>query len=173
MSLDSNYNSGRYNSGDYNSGYYNSGNCNSGSYNSGSCNSGFFNTDIPTVRCFNKETGIKTEDFKFPNMSGFKLTEWKNEKLITYEYKKAWGNFWNSISDDRKQEFLNLPNFDSKIFEEITGIKTNISKKQELQNLISQIQMLKTNISQQQENLNLLIELEKSEKFYETKLEEL
>ena len=144
MSLDSNYNSGRYNSGDYNSGYYNSGNCNSGNCNSGSynsgysnagdCNSGyynsgFFNTDIPTVRCFNKETGIKTEDFKFPNMSGFKLTEWKNEKLITYEYKKAWGNFWNSISDDRKQEFLNLPNFDSKIFEEITGIKTNISKK--------------------------------------------
>ena len=123
------WNSGSWNSGSRNSGSWNSGNYNSGNYNSGDCNSGyynsgFFNTDTPTVRCFNKETGIKKEDFKFPNMSGFKLTEWKDEKLITYEYKEAWGNFWNSISDDKKQEFLNLPNFDSKIFEEITGINT-------------------------------------------------
>jgi hypothetical protein len=106
-------------------------------------------------------------------MTEFKLTEWKDEKLVTYDYKEAWKNFWNLISDDRKQEFLNLPNFDSEIFEEITGIKVNISKKQQLKNLIFQIQMLKINIAQQQENINLLIELEKSEKFYETKLEEL
>ena len=135
------YNSENFNSGNFNSGRYNSGDYNSGDYNSGSFNSGFFNTDTPTVRCFNKETGIKKEDFKFPDMSGFKLTEWKNEKLVTYEYKEAWRNFWNSISDDRKQEFLNLPNFDSKIFEEITGIK--IHKKQtEIENIKKQINQL-------------------------------
>ena len=127
------YNSGHYNSGDFNSGRYNSGRYNSGDYNSGDCNSGdynsgLFNTDTPMVRCFNKETGIKREDFKFPNMVGFKLTEFKDGKLITYNYKEAWKNFWNSISENRKQEFLNLPNFDSKIFEEITGIKVEVSQ---------------------------------------------
>jgi hypothetical protein len=115
------YNSGNFNSGDYNSGHFNSGHCNSGDY-----NSGFFNTDTPTVRCFNKETGIKRKDFNFPDMSEFKLTEWNGEKLITYDYKEAWSNFWNLISDERKEEFINLPNFDSEIFEEITGIKTKV-----------------------------------------------
>ena len=150
MSLNSKSNSGHYNSGDWNSGDYNS-----GSWNSGNDNSGFFNTDTPTVRCFNKETGIKKEDFEFPDMLGFKLTEWKNKKLVTYDYKEAWGNFWNSISDDRKQEFLNLPNFDSKIFEEITGIKTEQPKnKEKLLNIVMQIKNLEQRILELKNELN-------------------
>ena len=37
--------------------------------------------------------------------------------------KEAWELMWDNITNDQKQEFLNLPNFDAKIFEEITGIK--------------------------------------------------
>ena len=166
-----NFNSGNYNSGNCNSGYRNSGSKNSGNDNSGYCNSGdynsgLFNTDTPMVRCFNKETGIKREDFKFPNMAGFKLTEFKNGKLINYDYKEAWKNFWNSISEDRKQEFMNLPNFDSEIFEEITGIKVEtIINKTTVLNIINQISFfeqrileLKTQLdSKEYENIKLEI----------------
>lgn len=138
------YNSGWCNSGLYNSGHYNSGDCNSGNYNSGDCNSGFFNTDESTVRCFNKETGIKIEDFRFPNMNGFTLTEFKDGKLVTYDYKEAWKNFWDFIDDNRKSEFASLPNFDSKIFEEITGVKIKSTiNKTTLINKINRIKYLK------------------------------
>ena len=45
--------------------------------------------------------------------------------LKTYDYKEAWGNFWNKTSDDNKQLILDLPNFDATIFEDITGINVN------------------------------------------------
>lgn len=37
--------------------------------------------------------------------------------------KEAWANFWHNLTDENKKHFTTLPNFDSKIFEEITGIK--------------------------------------------------
>jgi hypothetical protein len=124
------YNSGKYNSGDWNSGYWNSGDWNSGdrnsgSYNSGSFNSGFFNTDEPTVRLFNKDTNIKKSDLEIPYID-LKLTEWDSEtnSLITRTYKEAWSLAWKEMSEEDKNRFLNLPNFDADIFEEITGINT-------------------------------------------------
>lgn len=132
-------NSGSYNTGDrnsfnsnsghWNSGCYNSGCHNSGDFNSGDFNSGFFNSDTPTVRCFNKETGIQRKDFKFPNMLEFTLTEFKDGKLVTYDYKEAWKIFWSKLNDTRKSEFINLPNFDSIIFKQITGIYIHTTKK--------------------------------------------
>jgi hypothetical protein len=45
--------------------------------------------------------------------------------LKTYSYKDAWRNFWNKTDKDNKQLILDLPNFDSVIFEDITGIDVN------------------------------------------------
>ena len=118
------YNSGNRNSGYYNSGNYNSGNWNSGYYNSGDCNSGHFNTDEPNVRMFNKDTNLKRSDLGIPYID-LKLTEWnsKTNSLITRTYKEAWELAWKEMTEEIKDKFLNLPNFDADIFEEITGIE--------------------------------------------------
>ena len=42
-------------------------------------------------------------------------------KVFTYE--EAWKNLWNSITDEEKQEIINIPNFDKNKFKEITGIE--------------------------------------------------
>lgn len=141
-----NYNVGHQNSGNLNVGSMNSGSCNTGHYNSGNDNTGFFNTDSPKARCFNQECDIDVMKIKFPGTQEFTLTEFKDDKLVTYDYKEAWKNFWNSINDDRKQEFLNLPNFDSKIFEEITGIKVEISNSKQIQILEQTAKCLKNKI---------------------------
>ena len=145
------YNSGDYNSGNRNSGYcnsgdYNSGNRNSGDYNSGNRNSGYFNTDSPTVRMFNRDTGKSREEIDLPCVD-LKIEEWVSESkmtdaqkaddpdfhvkggtLITRSYKDAWRLYWSKASDEDKQRFLALPNFDSEIFKEITGI--DVGKKE-------------------------------------------
>jgi hypothetical protein len=127
--LDSKNNSGNCNTGNYNSGYrnsgdYNTGNYNSGYYNAGYYNSGFFNTDEPTVRMFNKDTGKKYSELCIPHID-IPLIEWKNGSLITRTYKEAWALTWSELNDATKQQFLDLPNFDAKIFKEITGIDVN------------------------------------------------
>jgi len=76
----------------------------------------------------------------------FKLTEWVNfedmsdqEKkdypfcetvggyLKSFDYKEAWKKAWSKATDEEKEATKNLPNFDAKIFEEITGINVEES----------------------------------------------
>ena len=133
-------NSGDFNSGDHNSGDHNSGDCNSGHHNSGNYNSGFFNTNEPTLRLFNKDSGLKRDEIDLPYID-LKTTEWVSENDMTSEQKKndpdfhvkggtliertyqeAWQLYWSEASQDDKQMFLDLPNFDASIFKEITGI---------------------------------------------------
>ena len=140
------YNSGNYNSGDFNSGYRNSGDFNSGDYNSGDYNSGWFNTNEPKMRMFNKDTDITYSEFIKDNIvyPDLKVCSWvdykdlpKDEqttdtknmdgKLKILDYKDAWKEYWARASEDDKKWFQNLPNFDSEIFESITGIKVNES----------------------------------------------
>ena len=97
------FNSGDYNSGDYNSGYHNSGYHNSGYFNKGDWNSGIFNTDEPTMRAFNKPTNIKMTDF-----------------IVNRELFDRISN--NTLIDGDIELIKSLPNFDAKIFLEITGI---------------------------------------------------
>ena len=145
-------NSGDRNSGNYNSGYYNSGNYNSGNYNSGDYNSGWFNTNSPKMRIFNKELDMTVEEFlnsKHAFYIDLPLNRWINKEdmskkekdeidgweemggyLKTLEYKEAWAIYWKEASEEQKQKFLNLPNFDSKLFEEITGIDVKVSNKE-------------------------------------------
>lgn len=39
-----------------------------------------------------------------------------------YTYHEAWTNLWETLSNREKESFKTLPNFDSQIFKEITGI---------------------------------------------------
>ena len=143
-------NSGSRNSGDCNSGDWNSGNWNSGNWNSGNWNSGFFNSDEPCVRMFNKMTNYKRKDVNIPSWCYFDLTVWVSHDTATEEektehkneievcggflkpinYKDAWRIAWNKVSVKERKQLFELPNWDNKVFEEITGIdaETEIAK---------------------------------------------
>ena len=144
-----NTNTGDYNSGNWNSGNYNSGKGNSGNWNSGDWNSGLFNTpEQEYIFMFNKPVK-KSEVKRLPAIPFlyFKLTEWipasemtLDEKRIhpehnvtggylkTYEYKEAFRKSFEKAKKckDWQNQLANLkalPNFDAKIFEEISGIR--------------------------------------------------
>ena len=139
-------NSGSCNSGSCNSGSWNSGDRNSGSCNSGSWNSGFFNSDEPNIRMFNKDTNLKRGDINIPSWCYFSLTVWvshdtateeEKEKhkreietfggyLKTLEYKEAWKLAWSKASKEEHKQLLKLPNWNNKVFIEITGIDAEL-----------------------------------------------
>ena len=129
-----------------NSGSCNSGSCNSGSWNSGDRNSGFFNSDEPNIRMFNKDTNLKRGDINIPLWCYFSLTIWvshdtateeEKEKhkreietcggyLKTLEYKEAWKLAWSKASKEEHKQLLKLPNWNNKVFIEITGIDAEL-----------------------------------------------
>lgn len=43
--------------------------------------------------------------------------------LKTISLKEAWANFWHNLKKQDKQHFITLENFDTEVFEEITGVK--------------------------------------------------
>ena len=144
-----NLNSGYRNSGNRNSGNLNSGNRNSGDLNSGYRNSGVFcnRKRNDKIFFFNKESSFTWEDWYRHKVycivqDSFVLTDWidwddmsDEEKennpdayvnygyLRVYTYKEAWANLWSELTDDQKELFKTLPNFDADIFEDITGIE--------------------------------------------------
>ena len=143
-----NCNSGNYNSGDYNSGNRNSGNCNSGDWNKTSFSSGVFNTNEAKILMFNKPSDWTFRDWLdskaryLLNQIKHDLLEWvwsenmtdaekeqHPEHTTTGGYLKILDEsecgqkWWDSLSYDDKMVIESLPNFDAKIFEEITGIK--------------------------------------------------
>ena len=144
-----NWNSGDWNSGSRNSGDRNSGYRNSGDWNSGDRNSGYFNTpNQKYIFIFNKRIKKSISNaIRFPCFLYFELTEWvsinqmsskeKNKHpecdaiggyLKTYSYKEAFRKSFEMAKrkpDWQKQLALlkAIPNFDAKIFEEISGIR--------------------------------------------------
>jgi hypothetical protein len=138
------YNAGNDNAGSYNAGSYNAGSRNAGSYNVGNDNAGLFNSNPGRLRLFNKETKVKWEDpriqavirhsptfqeyVNFSNMTDLEKTNNPYAKFAggyfrQLEYKDAWIKFWGNAQESVKKAFLDLPNFDKKVFLEITGIK--------------------------------------------------
>jgi ribosomal protein S8 len=153
------FNSGNENTGLFNSGDLNSGDRNSGYQNSGDLNSGYRNSGILCNRkindpiiIFNKESKMTWYDWynsKASLLINLKITEWiewdqmsdkfkkdNPEAFVTggylkvYEYKEAWANLWNSLSNMEKDIIISIPNFDIEIFEDITGINANQYKNQ-------------------------------------------
>ena len=132
-----NRNTGTRNTGDYNTGNRNTGNCNTGDY-----NTGFFNTYTPTVRMFNRDTGMTFAEIKIPIIfSRLRTSIWVDLESMTDEekvqnknwetiggylkiipYKEAWQNLLNHIDEKTKDEIKAMPNFDKDIFYEITGV---------------------------------------------------
>ena len=141
-------NIGDCNTGDWNTGNRNTGNWNTGDWNTGYRNTGFFNNETPTeVLAFGKMTNrdafvelCQEIDFLYFNAIEFiykeDMTEQEKEEnptyettggyLKTYEYKEAFQNSYNSLSEEEriKQTKLlrDLPNFDKDIFFDISGI---------------------------------------------------
>jgi hypothetical protein len=142
-------NIGYYNTGDRNTGYSNTGNRNTGDCNTGDCNTGnsntgdwntgyrntgdwnksnrntgFFNTIDPDIQVFNKP--CKQEDWKNatkPNFIYFNLNG-------TYE--ESWRKAYDSASDEEKLLLVKLPNFNAKVFQEISGILVDEKTGQEI-----------------------------------------
>ena len=145
-----NHNSGYGNSGNWNSGYHNSGDWNSGDWNSGDWNSGYLNTPAQKYSfIFNKQVEKSVlAQIKFPKFMSFTLTEWipdskmsqqeKNQHpeyattggyLKKYTYKEAFRKSFEEAKQlpdwpEQLEKLKSLPNFDAKIFEEISGITT-------------------------------------------------
>lgn len=148
------YNNGSCNSGNDNSGYCNSGHCNSGDYNSGDWNStnystGFFNTEHQPIYMFNQPTNMSRKDIY--NLEGMQVLRWNfqssnwiyskdmsaEEKaahpehettggyLKILDFKTACKMMWDRLDKEERQAVIELPNFDAKVFEGITGIKVN------------------------------------------------
>ena len=55
--------------------------------------------------------------------SSFILTEYLDDKLVTYRYKEACQKWWDNMGKDNQKIILSIPGFDKKVFENITGIK--------------------------------------------------
>jgi hypothetical protein len=131
------FNAGKENCGDYNS----------GDYNSGYRNSGVFCTRKRKdfIHLFNRESSMTWDDwYDHPARKAsmrLRITEWvssdkmtESEKeshpkasvcggyLKTYDYKEAWANLWEELTEEERESFKTLPNFDAEVFKEITGI---------------------------------------------------
>ena len=144
-----NHNSGYYNSGSANSGYYNSGSANSGDWNSSDHNNGCFNTATIKIHLFNKPSDWTYKDWLSSRARRVmdcvpKNLAWVEFDQMTDEEKKAYptaeitngylrkipddelaiirNEWWARLSPDNKDEILKLPNFDARIFKEITMI---------------------------------------------------
>ena len=142
------HNTGNHNSGSRNTGDWNRGNWNSGNWNIGDRNSGYLNTSAQKY-CFifNKPVEkLVLAQIEFPKFMRFILTEWipdskmsRHEKarypkyattggyLKEYSYKEAFRKSFEKAKrlpdwPRQRQQLLDLPNFDAKIFEEISGI---------------------------------------------------
>ncbi len=138
-------NTGDRNTGNWNTGNWNTGDMNTGHFNSCDFSNGIFCTESPKINIFNMPTEMTYKEFASSIFysaivsSNFDLTKWvtytpaerkedpKKEMaggyLVTYTFKEACANWWNGLDDTNKDIIKSIPNFDSAIFEDITGIK--------------------------------------------------
>ena len=141
-----NWNTGNWNTGNWNTGYGNTGDGNTGYGNTIDGSNGVFCTEPDmNIRIFNQPSGMSLRDFYRSQYydalcsAPFLLTEWipytdeekeadKEKELIggylkEYTMKEAWANWWAKMSEKAKKIVQEIPNFDAKIFKEITGIE--------------------------------------------------
>ena len=142
------WNSGDWNSGNRNSGNRNSGDCNSGDWNITSFSNGCFNTEEPKIYLFDKPSDWTYRDWAnsdaryiLNNMPtddicwvySEDMTDEEKEKhpehettggfLRTQNKSSERQTWWKRLDERRKKEVKSIPNFDAKIFKEITGIE--------------------------------------------------
>ncbi len=142
-------NTGNYNAGNRNTGSHNIGNYNAGDWNKSSYNAGSFNTIKPAfIMMFNRpstwtfQDWLNSEARDLLNQIPKNVVEWVYLSDMTDEEKAANPDceatdgylkildesdrgqiWWDCLTDEQKDIIQSMPNFDEKIFEEITGIK--------------------------------------------------
>lgn len=136
-------NTGCYNYGYGNSGFCNQGQCNTGYWNKTDYSTGFFNTNIQ-IYMFNKPVnlqysevlkleGIKILEEKMLSILGEQINKMEKSfnnssvgvREVEWEIlsiKENYNKVWGELTENEKQMVKDLPNFDAKIFFEITGI---------------------------------------------------
>ena len=138
-------NTGHYNTGDRNTGDRNTGHRNTGDFNTGDRNTGFFCTQTPNPTFFDQPwSGTWPEAYglvPYLNLPG--PTVWVETKDMSEEEKAAspthqttggylkqdprpltqtFPEVWSKMSEEEKQKWLDLPNFDAEKFLRITGV---------------------------------------------------
>lgn len=140
-------NTGDRNTGDCNTGNWNTGDCNTGDCNTGDFSNGVFCTKEDTIKIFDKESNMTLSEWRESRARriiawNMETTVWIYESSMTekekeqypsykttggylkvFTYEEAWKNLWSNITDEEKQEIMNIPNFDKNKFKEITGIE--------------------------------------------------
>lgn len=117
-------NTGDSNTGDWNTGSYNTGDYNTGDWNKGNRNTGFFNTIDPDIQVFNSP--CKRENWENANKPGFIYFD------LNGTYEESWRKAYDSASDEEKLLLVKLPNFNAKVFQEISGIMVDEKTGQEI-----------------------------------------
>ena len=143
-------NTGHWNTGDWNTGNCNTGHRNTGDWNKSSFNTGCFNTTEQKLIMFNKpsdwtrEMWLRSDARYLLNQIPRNVIEWIYSEDMTDEEKAAHPThettggylkvldesecgqiWWDGLSERHRDIIRALPNFDSEIFYECTGIKTN------------------------------------------------
>ena len=145
-----NWNTGDCNTGDWNTGDWNTGDCNTGDWNKSSFNTGCFNTEEQKIMLFNKPSNMTYREWLesdarwLLNQIPKDVVEWVYEEDMTDEEKAAHPTYettggylkvldesecgqlwWGSLSDRRKDIIRAIPNFDSDIFFQCTGVRVD------------------------------------------------
>jgi len=139
-------NTGDRNTGGWNTGGWNTGDSNTGYSNTGDRNTGVFCTGQDTMPFFNRPSTWTEQKFReskvFRLLQDIDTKMWVDSSYMTEEekkkfpayitavgyvkdipYKEAFMNKWGNWSEENRNEFKRLPNFDAAIFEQITGVK--------------------------------------------------
>ena len=145
-----NRNTGDWNTGNRNTGNRNTGNRNTGDWNKSSFNTGCFNTEEQKIMLFNKPSSMTYREWidsdarYLLNQIPKDVVEWVYEEDMTDEEKAAHPTYettggylkvldesecgqlwWGSLSDRRKDIIRAIPNFDSDIFFQCTGVRVD------------------------------------------------
>ena len=140
-------NTGNRNTGDWNTGDWNTGDWNTGDWNKSSFNNGCFMTEEPKIFMFNNSSDWTYLDWMQSNARSFlneipkNVVEWVYSEDMTEEEKTAYPThettggylkvldesecaqlWWDGLPDYKKDTIRDLPNFDSEIFKQCTGI---------------------------------------------------
>ena len=118
------WNTGDLNTGNRNTGDWNTGNRNTGNWNKSNRNTGFFNTIDPDIQVFNSP--CKWKNWENANKPGFIYFD------LNGTYEESWRKAYDSASDEEKMLLVKLPNFNAKVFQEISGIMVDEKTGQEI-----------------------------------------
>ena len=145
-----NRNAGDWNAGDWNTGDSNTGNRNTGDWNKSSFNTGCFMTEEQKIMFFNKPSDWTYNDWlcsdaryllnRMPKnvVEWIRLNDMTDEERVEHPTHETTGGYlkvldesecgqiwWGGLSEDEKNVIFSLPNFDSDIFFQCTGIDVN------------------------------------------------